>query len=349
VPGGTGFAFRARIPADPTPGPGIIAGLVFLDFDADGQHDRGEPGMPGRPLQLEHDGTTRTTATDDNGHFAFMVHAPGLYVVELLPTDFCLETTPPRIQVFIVRRPDGSLSGYDGARFGCRGDTPPDSGVAVNGFVFVDHNRSGVRDRGEPGLAGVLVVGSVPSCPTFAPIEARTDAGGHYSMHLPHCPPPYDVHREPLVGYDDTTPNPLVFTEPARELRADFGVAPSDSSNAESFIDGFVFFDLDDDGQWDRGEPGVADVPVTASGLLCLTPVSAIAHTDAGGRYRIRGDDVHCPLPWIVQQGPPNPGCGETSSNPVILRGQPGDPPAIFRVDFGFRPCPPTAATQSTR
>jgi hypothetical protein len=344
-PGAQSFAFRARIPGDPLPPAGRISGIVFLDHDFDGHRDPAEPGMPGRPVQLVHDDQVRTAQSDERGVFAFTVDAPGLYVVELVPTDFCVETTPPRAQVFIVRRPDGSLSSYDGVIFGCRGDgPPPDSSVAVRGVVFIDVDRNGVRDPGEAGLAGVLVVGSVPQCPTFAAIEARTDDRGAYAMRLPGCPPPYLVHRERLVGYVDTTPNPLVFGSPAPELVADFGIAPSDSSG-ESFVEGVAYDDRDGDGQRDRGEPGLADVEVTVGGYLCLSPVVAIVYTDADGRYRVRGADVHCALPWVVRRGALPDGC-DTSPNPIVLRGAPGDPPVVFHVDFGSGPCPPAVTAR---
>lgn len=340
VPGGTSFAFRARI-AVPDPGTGIVAGRIFLDENANGTQEPGEPPLPGRPVQLEFGDAVQTTVSDARGRFEFDVETPGLYVLQLVPTDFCLETTPPRLQVIVVRLPDGSLSRYDGARFGCRGDAPPDSSVAAHGVVFRDVNRNGVQDRGETGVRDVLIVGSMPTCPTFAPIETRTNADGAYRLQLPACPPPYMIHREPLVGYDDTTPNPVVFDGPAQLLRADFGIVESGDGNGESFIDGVVFRDADGDGEIDRGEAGIPDVTVTASGLLCANPVVVQVQTDANGRYRIRGSAIHCPPPWIVQQAPPSPDGCATTPNPVILRGAPGEPPTIHRADFGFGPCPP--------
>jgi hypothetical protein len=85
-------------------------------------------------------------------------------------------------------------------------------------------------------------------------------------------------------------------------------------------------------GQRENDEPGVAGVDVSASGLLCLTPVAAVARTDEQGNYRLRGVDVHCPLPWAVQRY----GLWEdTTANPVFLNGPPADGNDTFHVDFG--------------
>jgi hypothetical protein len=335
-PGPQSFSFRARIATDPTPQAGFISGVIFLDENRNGERDPGDPGMPGRPVTLQFGDVVRTTQSNDAGRFRFEVTEPGLYVVTLVPTDFCVETTPPQRNVLIVRQPDGSLSGYDGVDFGCRGDAPPDSSIAVGGAVFEDANRNGVRDRGEPGLAGVLVIGSVPSCPTFAPIEARTDERGLYALLLPPCAPPYVVHRAPLAGFVDTSPNPLVFERPAPRLEASFGVAPTDSSIAP-FIEGIVFEDSDGDGTLDPDEPRLAEVEVWAGGYRCLLPVVALGRTDAQGRYRLRGADVLCDLPWIVRRAPIPRHC-DTTPNPVIVEPAPGDP-TVFRVDFGSQPC----------
>src|SRR5262249_8865015 len=90
----------------------------------------------------------------------------------------------------------------------------PTEGVRFDGFVFADGNRDGTRDPDEPGVPHVTIVGSTPTCPTFAPIKAETDADGHYTIVLPRCDPPFILHRQPVAGFVDTTPNPLVLRGP---------------------------------------------------------------------------------------------------------------------------------------
>jgi hypothetical protein len=236
--------------------------------------------------------------------------------------------------------------------FGCRSSNPGD-GSLVLGIVFEDQNRDGTYQEGEPGVAGVLITGVVPSCPTFAPIETRTDNSGRYALRLP-CAPPYLIIREPLPGVIDTSPNPVILTgidpEPPMPdslptpgnslfvtLRADFGVARVDSSG-ESSIEGFVFEDTNRNGLRESNEPGIPGVEVTASGLLCLTPVLGLTHTDASGRYFLSQSDVHCPLPWAVSHAEVEGLC-DTSRNPVEVGYDRRPDPRHYRVDFGVAPC----------
>jgi hypothetical protein len=301
-------------------------------------------------VRLVHAGGTESRTTGADGRFAFQVTEPGVYEVACAPSDDCTPTTPHSRQVVIVRRSDGTLSGYDRAHFGCADRA---SAVSVLGVVFEDLDRDGTQGPGEPGIPGVLLVGSVPQCPTFAPIEAWTNERGAYGMSLPPCDPPYVIHRAPLPGFVDTTPNPLVFpgppvpgdslpdpTDPLPPIPvffANFGVAREGAGN-EFFIDGFVYHDRDRNGRRDAGEPGLPDLGVWASGLLCMTPVSAYTRTDAGGHYRLAGRDVHCPLPWLAGSEAP-PGWCATSPTRITLDGPPPDGSATFHVDFGVAPC----------
>lgn len=379
-PDGASFAFRARPEFERSPAPGIISGSVFVDGDGNGRREPGEPGIAGATVGLVHGDSTGSTTTDGDGRFGFEVQEEGFYEVVREPGEDCRPTTPGRLQVVILRRPDGSLSGFDRADFGCRGNLPPDSGVVVSGTVFEDRNRDGHWQHGERGVPGVLVTGETPFCPTFAPIEARTDERGHYAMRLPACEPPYVIGHAPVEGYVDTSPNPIVFdrgTDPdstpggppqpppgttpppggwpphhppvppdprpgppippgVPHLVADFGIATADSLPHEVFLVGFVFHDLDRNGRPDDGEPGIPDIGVGASGLVCMIPIGAFTRTDSSGHYRLRAADIHCPPPWAVMSEIP-PGNCPTSPLPVIVTPAPGD--ETIQVDFGFAPC----------
>ena len=362
VPAGESFSFRARVQHGITsPQPGVISGSVFVDVNRNGQRDPGEIGLPGASLTLTHGDVGASALTDERGHYGFEVSEAGLYEISWDGANCALPTTPLHRQVLIVQRPDSSLSGYDRADFGCAGDTPPDTtAVDVQGLVFEDSNRNGVPDPGEAGLPGVRIVGSTPMCPTFAPIVALTNEAGLYRMQLPPCMPPYVIHREPLAGYVDTTPNPVVFgprrdpgtgpgpggpgsdprppTTPMVTLRANFGVARADASEGYS-VEGFVYVDSNRNGQLDAGEPGVGDVGVSAAGTECMTPVIGLTRTDASGHYVLHQREIHCRPPWMVQHEPVAGHC-DTSANPVHVSDWPLPPQdGVFRVDFGIAPC----------
>jgi hypothetical protein len=363
-PPGESFSFRARVQLGSSTVSGTIAGLVFVDENANGLRDPAEIGIAGAPVSLVSGATTQTTLTDEHGRYAFVVSEPGLYEVTREPAGDCQPTTPNRRQVFIVARADGSLSGFDHANFGCGGGPVPDMRVFFVGMVYNDLNRDGVHQMGEPGVAGIGVTGS-SGCPTFAAIRTFTDGRGAYQLVVPRCAPPYVVGHDPLPGFVDTSPNPLVFGDPGvvpgdsvpggpptdppmpplppvRLLHADFGIAPGDSTNQTS-VEGFVYRDANRNGQMDAGEPGTAGVRVTAGSLVCMIPAIGVTTTDERGHYRLTEADVRCILPWSVQHDPLPGGC-DTSPNPVIIGGMPGSTPPLpgtgqFHVDFGVAAC----------
>jgi hypothetical protein len=310
-------------------------------------------------VNLHHGANAVVAQTDADGRYAFELAEPGLYEVTWDPRDGCQPTTPIRLQIVIVRRSDGSLSGYGHADFGCRGTAPPDSGIVVIGVVFDDLNRNGIRERNEPGVVGVGITGS-SSC-EFAPVQTSTDSGGVYRLLMPPCVPPYVVGHGQVPGYVDTSPNPIVLggvlpgdpgsgeppSDPAIPangvLRADFGIAlvsaPSDSASVE----GFVFRDSNRNGVKEAGEPGIPGVRVTSSSLVCMIPVVGQTITDDRGHYLLKQQDVHCPTPWMVGHEPVAGAC-DTGPNPVIV-GLPDGvspdpwPSNRYRVDFGVASC----------
>jgi len=336
-PSNGSFAFRARLNLpEPQPAAGEITGFVFGDLNGDGRRQEGELGIAGQSVSLDLDGAVQTTDTDERGHYAFTVSEPGLY--ELIwnvrdPAAQCVPTTPGMMQVLILRRLDGTISGFDRGDFGCA--AKPGVDVAVSGAVFSDNNRNGVRDRGEPGVPGVLVSGATWNCPTFAPIETRTDENGHYTLHFPSCEPPFVVQHEPIAGFVDTSPNPVVFDRPSMGSVVNFGVAPQDWTPVELFIEGVVYLDGNRNGMRDQGEPGVADVEVTASALECMLPALAYTRTDENGHYMLIGAQVPCGLPWAVQH---YGDWFDTTPNPVILYEQPPDGSTTVEIHFGVAP-----------
>jgi len=336
-PSGESFSFRARLlPGTKSPN-GVIAGVVFADRNRDGKRQPGERGVPGTAVTLHHGDASAGAATDSSGHYSFTVQEPGLYELVKDAHPGWIPTTPSRLQVLVVRRPDSTLSGFDRGDFGLvRQDT--NTVLVVEGVVFNDVNRNGQRERGEPGIPGVVLQGST-RCPTLVPIEARTDERGMYVMRLPglECGPPWIVQLQPMRGFV-TTPNPVVFDSPPPpdgRFRADFGVAAAPPDD-KLLILGRVFRDDNANGQQESGEPGVAGVGVSASGM-CMTPISAYTHTDAQGRFELKGGDVHCPLPWIVSHEPV-PNTRDTTPNPVILPEPPGGDSNVFLVMFGVAP-----------
>ncbi|CEM38132.1 unnamed protein product [Vitrella brassicaformis CCMP3155] len=74
--------------------PGAIGDLVYVDSNANGEQDNGEPGLPGLVVQLAEEPAGRivqTLETDENGHYGFENLSPGSYRVRfLLPPSLTL-------------------------------------------------------------------------------------------------------------------------------------------------------------------------------------------------------------------------------------------------------------------
>ena len=83
-PDGNTSEFSAAVPVTL---PGSISGVAFVDFNANGVPDTGEPGLPGHTffLDLNHDGLRGvgepTSLTDAAGRYQFPALAVGSYTV----------------------------------------------------------------------------------------------------------------------------------------------------------------------------------------------------------------------------------------------------------------------------
>lgn len=79
-----------------------ISGIVFDDFDADGEQDAGEPGLAGVEVQLIQGGSTTSTTTASDGSYAFTSLGHGEYeVVQVLETGRTA-TTPSSVLVSAI-------------------------------------------------------------------------------------------------------------------------------------------------------------------------------------------------------------------------------------------------------
>ncbi|MBY0477814.1 MAG: carboxypeptidase regulatory-like domain-containing protein [Chitinophagaceae bacterium] len=146
-----------------------IGDRVWLDLNADGVQDAGEPGVSNVLVTLYNSvgAPVRSTYTNVNGNYLFTDVAPGTYSVGV--------SLPP---AFVFSPNNGLISGAANSdiipatgrttTFTVNaGDqiTYVDAGLkpqqSVNGtigdYVWNDLNKNGIQDAGEPGIAGVTV------------------------------------------------------------------------------------------------------------------------------------------------------------------------------------------------
>lgn len=117
--------------------------LKFQDLNANGVRDEGEPSLSGWTIRLLKGGeVVDFGVTDDTGIVVFGGLVPGSYVVTEMLTDGWFSTTSLPIEVSLVGGQD-QLVNIGNAQY-------PDLSV----LKFHDIDRDGVRDEGEPALAG---------------------------------------------------------------------------------------------------------------------------------------------------------------------------------------------------
>lgn len=305
-----------------------LAGYVYRDFNVNGLREPNavnpETGIAGVTITLN----ATFAATGQQSTFTTTTAADGSYFFDGLPDGIfrIIETQPP--SVFAA----GAAGYYDGLdTVGSAGGIRPAKnqflvtftadidGVEYNfgenppadpfGSVYVDLNNNGIRDPGEPGIAGVTVTVSgvaFPGTPLERPLTAAdvpggltvvTDADGRWAFTA--MPPGvFSLVEGPTPGFldgdernGDTNPPQTVVVGNDRfdnivlqpfPIRGpfDFGELLAAS------IAGNVYIDRNRNGIRDTGEPGIASVVVTLTGTDDRgNPVVQQLATDASGNF----------------------------------------------------------------
>ncbi|MBN1120939.1 MAG: Cna B-type domain-containing protein [Anaerolineae bacterium] len=305
--------------------PGAISGEVWNDNGGtgsgtagNGTRDGDEAGIGSVTVQLIRDANNSntydagdtlvsTTTTATSGSYSFTNLPPGEYlVIETDPSGY-YSTTPNSLDVTVAA---GTTS--TGVDFGDQYPPPPGS---VIGVVWNDYNGDGVRDPGEPGIAGVSVV-VTDGVNTY---NLVTDAGGVYSQ-LSVVPGTYTVTETDPAGFTSTTPNsvPGVVVTSGASSTVEFG-----DQGSPGTISGTVFDDIDGGGTQNAGEPGIASVTVAlykdtnGSGVYDPTIDTLVdtATTDGTGSYSFASV---APGSYIVVETDPA-GYNSTTSNEVSV------------------------------
>ncbi len=292
-----------------------LGDYVWEDMDADGVQDAGEPGIEGVTVNLL-DGsgnpTGDTTTTDASGAYSFDNLEPGDYAVEfVLPSGYVFS---PQDQGDDATDSDADPNtGKTATTTLTSGENDPtwDAGMyrkaSLGDYVWEDLDADGVQDAGEPPIAGVTVklykdadgdgVAEPGGDDGAAIATDTTDASGIYGFDNLD-PGDYFVEFTKPSGFDKASPStPGAASDPS-DSDADETTGLTDvttlvsGENDPTWDAGFyklaslgdlVWFDLDEDGAQDAGEPGVEGVTVTlkdAGGNTVATTT-----TDASGAY----------------------------------------------------------------
>ncbi|ADV62378.1 Cna B domain protein [Isosphaera pallida ATCC 43644] len=277
---GEGYLFGQRASA--------IRGRVFLDSNNNSALDDGERGIAGAVIQLR-DSDNRlvaTATTDQDGHYVFPNVAPGTYsLVSVQPLGFASSTADVLTSVVV------STDNLEGRNFGKLGAT-------LSGSSFLDLDANGVRDPNERGLANVAInLTGTDAAGNPVTRTTTTDVNGNFRFtDLPAGNyTVVETQRPDVLPGRAAVGNAGGVVIDSNTI-AEIGVGPGANLSGYTFgnlaldnasLTGRVFQDLNGNGVRDLGEPGVAGVLVTLSGIdQDNQPVLLSTVTDSDGFYR---------------------------------------------------------------
>mgnify|MGYP000517614766 CR=1 FL=1 len=190
-------------------------------------------------------------------------------------------------------------------------------GQAISGRVYVDLNRNGRWDSGEPGIPGVQMTlsgttaGNINVCAAIAPspctVTTAADGGYSFSALPASNGTGYTVTEQsqttaPLNNYQDGPEtvgqvNGVVTGSAAVNDRiSGIVIAIGQSGVGYDFgewagsLSGRVYLDANDNGSYDGGDSGLAGVQLTLAGTSQAgTAVSLSATTAADGTFSFTG------------------------------------------------------------
>jgi len=278
---------------------GSIHGLKFDDLDADGVRDANEPPLEGWLFELidAAGNVIDSETTDVNGDYWFTDLFPGDYTVREVVQAGWMQSTVNPPPLFVN-------SGQEYVAVDGQAHLPPDSTkyetvesrlafgnfalVEITGNKFDDINANGIYDGGEPGVPGVVViVDGIDGMGNAINLNAATDAAGNF--HFPDLVPgQYTVTEQVPAG---TVPSTPTASGPHGLQSGEFlDLGQVFGNYRPARLSGLKFEDINANGIYDAGEPGVAGVVVTLDGTDGSgNPVNVATATDAAGNFHFPG------------------------------------------------------------
>lgn len=187
-------------------------------------------------------------------------------------------------------------------------------GGSISGQKFDDTNGNGVKDAGEPGLAGWTIFLDSNSDGIYqAATEAATvtDPAGNYSF-FGLAPGVYSVREVAQSGWVQTTVNLLVGVSGVRDVTGvNFG------NFRRITLSGSIYHDSNGNGTRDAGEPGLSGRTVFLDSNLnnAFDAGETSAVTNASGDFAFTGLGPPPAFYYEVRQVP-QAGWGRSSPNP---------------------------------
>ncbi|MEY2849546.1 MAG: hypothetical protein RI885_2213 [Actinomycetota bacterium] len=171
-------------------GGAAIGDSIWLDVNGDGVRQANEPGVPGVTLEVRHAGADGALGTADDIVASVTTDAAGGYLVPGLPAGV-VQVSYATSALPAGYAPSADLDGGDATRAVATltaGETRLDADfvvegtASISGVIYDDRDGDGVRDPGERGVGGVVVVVTWqgPSGPVV--IRVTTAPDGSWSL-----------------------------------------------------------------------------------------------------------------------------------------------------------------------
>jgi len=248
------------LPAGSAPlefGTAKIQGMKFNDLDNDSTKGESDPTLQGWTIYLHQgDSLVGSTTTDPNGNYTFASLLPGTYTVSELQKSGWLQNVPAFPGTYTVTVDSGQIvTGQDFGNY-------KDVSNYFTGIKFHDLNANGIKDEGEPGLAGWTI--NVWSFYNGEHWFSITDSNGYYIIAIKSEPDYYKVDETEQDGWIQTTDDWGWYWLEANgdTIRVDFG----NRQPHPNYFTGMKFHDLNHDGIKDIGEPGLPGWTINISG-----------------------------------------------------------------------------------
>lgn len=202
-----------------------VTGTVFTDLNRDGRLTTGEGGLAGATVFVDTDRDGQrdpgeiSTISGSNGAFSLSL-GPGTYqITAIAPPSFAPAVTTQTITV--------AANGASNVNLGFSRVSSD-----ITGTKWADLNGNGVRDAGEPGIAGVLIYLDLDGDDRIDLGEPRamTDANGNYTLTFPG-PGTYTIREVVGPGFQQTFPangeHVVVFNGTSLGNNFNFGNLPT--------------------------------------------------------------------------------------------------------------------------
>ena len=330
-------------------GVGSIGDFVWIDVDANGVQDVGEPGIAGVAV------TITTTIAGSVVTYSATTDAAGHYTVAGLPLgDFTVAVDPASLPAGINQTFD-AVGPLDNASAVTLTAVAPTSTLQDFGYqgpgrigdlIWNDLDGDGFLDSGEPGIPGVTVTATVTIGGSPFTVSTVTGPDGSYVLAgLPlgvftvtvdsaTLPAGMTQTGDPDATKDDTSTVTLTALAPTSDGQ-DFGY------QGDGSIGDLIWNDLNGNGLLDPGEPGLPGVDITITTTIAGSPVTYTTTTDANGGYSLAGlplgtftvtvDPASLPV-GMSNTGDPDGGLDSTSTVTLTVA-----TPVVTDQDFGYR------------